>query len=82
MVYVPPFSGIGVQETRYDRPYQDMLIGQGKAGDIMRNLHVVFQKSLNDRLRSLIRHKNGQLIVATHSEVFINAAAPERILSF
>ena len=82
MVYIPPFSGIGVQETRYDRPYQDMLIGQGKAGDIVRNLHVVLQKSLNDRLRSLIRHKNGQLIVATHSEVFINAAAPESILSF
>lgn len=171
MVYIPPFSGIGVQETRYDRPYQDMLIGQGKAGDIVRNLlyeiaeekdsdwdqlardideifgyellkpaysgapyidcryrkgrgrglpqldistagsgfhqtvlilaflyarpaavvlmdepdahlHVVLQKGLNDRLRSLIRHKKGQLIVATHSEVFINAAAPESILSF
>lgn len=37
-VYVPPFSGIGVNETRHDRPYQDMLIGQGKAGDILRNL--------------------------------------------
>ncbi len=38
VVYVPPFSGIGVNETRLDRPYQDMLIGQGKAGDILRNL--------------------------------------------
>jgi hypothetical protein len=38
LVHVPPFSGIGVQETRYDRPYQDLLIGQGKAGDILRNL--------------------------------------------
>lgn len=38
VVYVPPFSGIGVNETRHDRPYQDMLIGQGKAGDILRNL--------------------------------------------
>ena len=38
VVYVPPFSGIGVNETRLDRPYQDMLVGQGKAGDILRNL--------------------------------------------
>jgi len=38
VIYVPPFSGIGVNETRLDRPYQDMLIGQGKAGDILRNL--------------------------------------------
>lgn len=38
VVYVPPFSGIGVNETRHDRAYQDMLIGQGKGGDILRNL--------------------------------------------
>ncbi len=38
VVYVPPFSGIGVNETRHDKPYQDMLIGQGKGGDILRNL--------------------------------------------
>lgn len=38
VICVPPFSGIGVNETRLDRPYQDMLIGQGKAGDILRNL--------------------------------------------
>ena len=38
VIYVPPFSGIGVNETRYDRPYQEMLVGQGKGGDILRNL--------------------------------------------
>ncbi|MBI4027996.1 MAG: ATP-binding protein [Verrucomicrobia bacterium] len=38
VIYVPPFSGIGGNETRYDRPYQDMLVGQGKGGDILRNL--------------------------------------------
>jgi len=38
IVHVPPFSGIGAEETRYDRPYQDLLIGQGKPGDILRNL--------------------------------------------
>jgi predicted ATPase len=45
VVHIPPFSGIGPEETRYDRPYQDLLIGQGKAGDILRNLLLeVYQK--------------------------------------
>jgi predicted ATPase len=45
VVHVPPFSGIGAEETRYDRPYQDLLIGQGKPGDILRNLLLeVYQK--------------------------------------
>jgi hypothetical protein len=46
VVHIPPFSGIGTDETHYDRPYQDLLIGQGKAGDILRNLLLeVYQKS-------------------------------------
>ncbi len=45
VVHVPPFSGIGIEETRYDKPYQDLLIGQGKPGDILRNLLLeVYQK--------------------------------------
>ncbi len=44
-VHVPPFSGIGAEETHYDRPYQDLLVGQGKAGDILRNLLLeIFQQ--------------------------------------
>jgi len=38
IVHIPPFSGIGAEENRMDRPYQDLLIGQGKPGDILRNL--------------------------------------------
>ena len=38
IVHVPPFSGIGAEETRYDKAYQNLLIGQGKPGDILRNL--------------------------------------------
>lgn len=38
IVHVPPFSGIGADEPLMDRPFQDLLIGQGKAGDILRNL--------------------------------------------
>ncbi len=46
VVHIPPFSGIGSEETRYDMPYQDLLIGQGKGGDILRNLLLeVYQES-------------------------------------
>jgi len=38
VVHVPPFSGIGSEEFRYERGAQDHFIGQGKAGDILRNL--------------------------------------------
>jgi hypothetical protein len=45
IVHVPPFSGIGAEETRYDRAYQDLLIGQGKPGDILRNLLLEIHKT-------------------------------------
>lgn len=48
VVYVPPFSGIGVNETRHDRPYQDMLVGQGKGGDILRNLLLEVAESASE----------------------------------
>jgi predicted ATPase len=38
VVHIPPFSGIGAEETRFDIGYQNLLIGQGKPGDILRNL--------------------------------------------
>ncbi|MBN2315311.1 MAG: hypothetical protein JXM79_15380 [Sedimentisphaerales bacterium] len=38
VVHIPPFSGIGAEETKYDHGYQNLLIGQGKPGDILRNL--------------------------------------------
>ena len=177
VIYIPPFSGIGVNETRYDRPYQEMLVGQGKGGDILRNLllevaerddekdweeleeiiekvfqyrllkpayggtpfitcqylkgipngrgfgglppldistagsgfhqillilaflfarpsslilldepdahlHVLLQKQLYDILRTLCHRRKSQLVIATHSEVLIDTAAPEQILSF
>jgi ABC-type nitrate/sulfonate/bicarbonate transport system ATPase subunit len=177
VVHVPPFSGIGAEETRYERPYQDLLIGQGKAGDIVRNLlvevfqhqdksrwndlagqvdsifgyrllppvfegkpyilceylrgqpqgkgrnglpqldiasagsgfhqvllllgfiyarpasvllldepdahlHVIPQKQIYDRMRSVAATRGSQLIVATHSEVLTDATSPERIVSF
>jgi len=38
VVHIPSFSGIGVEERVYNHAYQDTLIGQGKPGDILRNL--------------------------------------------
>jgi predicted ATPase len=38
VIHVPAFSGIGAEETVLSREYQDHLIGQGKPGDIVRNL--------------------------------------------
>ena len=38
IVHVPPLSGIEHDEPRRDRGMQDLLIGQGRPGDILRNL--------------------------------------------
>lgn len=48
ILVIPSFSGIGITETRYDKPFQEMLIGQGKPGDLIRNkLLEVFEKKDN-----------------------------------
>ena len=38
IVHCPPFSGIGAEEKRMDRGAQNLEIGRGKSGDILRNL--------------------------------------------
>jgi predicted ATPase len=38
VVHVPPFSGIGTQEPRHSLGIQSKLIGEGRAGEIVRNL--------------------------------------------
>lgn len=38
VVHVPPLSGIARDEPRHDRGMQDLLIGQGQPGRILRNL--------------------------------------------
>ena len=40
VVYVPSFSGIEAEEKIHTREFQEWLIGQGKPGDIIRNLLV------------------------------------------
>jgi len=171
VVHIPPFSGIGAEETRYDRGYQNHLTGQGKPGDILRNLlleifqgakkenwqllkkeieklfnyeildpsysptdpfiiieyrpsnstksfdlasagsgfhqvltllgfiyaraasillvdepdaheHVILQRQVYERLRSVARQRNCQLIISTHSEIVLEDTTPQQILSF
>ncbi|MEW6359498.1 MAG: AAA family ATPase [Planctomycetota bacterium] len=55
VVHMPPFSGIGAEETRYDRPYQDLLIGQGKPGDILRNLLLEVHENAPDGWKALCK---------------------------
>ena len=173
IIHIPSFSGIQLAETIYTREYQDILIGQGKPGDILRNmlkevsenkeswqslcrhvkdifnyellppkykgqafitceyqqlavvgnssmpkleintagsgfqqvllllaflyarsgavflidepdahLHIYLQGEIYRLLKRIATEQKGQLIIATHSEVFINATDPENILSF
>ena len=170
VVHIPPFSGIGAEETKYDHGYQNLLIGQGKPGDILRNLlleifqetkenwqqlkqdirelfdceildpsysdtdpfivleyrppesrrpfdlasagsgfhqvltlfgfiyareasvllvdepdaheHIILQRQVYERLRTVARRRNCQLIVSTHSEVILEETTPQQILSF
>ncbi len=56
VVHVPPFSGIGAEETRYDKAYQDLLIGQGKPGDILRNLLLEVHREKPDEWYELCRN--------------------------
>jgi energy-coupling factor transporter ATP-binding protein EcfA2 len=38
IVHIPPFSGIVAEEPRHDVGYQNLLIGQGRPGETIRNL--------------------------------------------
>ena len=171
VVHVPPFSGIGAEETGLNPGYQNMLVGQGKPGDILRNLlldvhkkgkdwetmlevvkelfgyelkepqyaeaavpfirieycekknpqvkldlasagsgfhqvlmlfaffyarsasillldepdahlHVILQRQVYDKLKTIAREKNCQLIISTHSEILLEDTDPDQILSF
>ena len=53
VVHMPPFSGIGAEETRYDKAYQDLLIGQGRPGEILRNLLLELHRKKPDEWEEL-----------------------------
>jgi len=171
IVHVPPLSGIERDEQRHDRGMQDLLVGQGRPGEILRNLlweiaakeskedwrqvaghirdlfgielqepsysparpfivceykdpgtaraldlsnagsgtlqvllllaflysrpatvilldepdahqHVILQKQTYELIRKVARERQSQVIVATHSEVILDATEPARICEF
>ena len=170
IVHVPPLSGIERDEPRRDRGMQDLLVGQGRPGEILRNFlleiaekddeswqelsghlrdlfqielvkpvyslaqpyivceyreqnhdrpldltnagsgtlqvlllfaflyarpaavllldepdahqHVILQRQVYDRIRTVARQRGGQVLVATHSEVVIDATEPTRVMAF
>ena len=170
IVHVPPLSGIERDEPRRDRGMQDLLVGQGRPGEILRNLlfeiaeqhgagwpalarhvhelfrielirpayspaqpyivceyreaghgrpldlanagsdtlqvllmltflyarpatvvlldepdahqHVILQRQVYDLIRGVARERRGQVVLATHSEVVLDATEPERVLGF
>ncbi len=171
IVHVPPLSGIERDEPRRDRGMQDLLVGQGRPGEILRNLlleiaesddqkgweelaghmrdlfqiklnepfyapaqpyimceyreqgrtrsldlsnagsgtlqvllllaflyarpatvvlldepdahqHIILQRQVYDLVRKVARERGGQVIVATHSEVVLDATEPHRVLGF
>ena len=49
IVHVPPLSGIEHDEPRRDRGMQDLLIGQGRPGDILRNLLLEVAESKEEK---------------------------------
>ena len=63
IVHVPPLSGIERDEPRRDRGMQDLLIGQGRPGEILRNLLLEIAddadaekwRALASRVRELFR---------------------------
>lgn len=169
VIHVPALSGIAREEPRRERGMQDLLVGEGRPGEILRNLlweisgsgemwqplaasiqslfgiellnpvyspaqphilceyrepgdrrtldlasagsgtqqvllllaflhsrsasvilldepdahqHVVLQKQVYQEIRKVASQRQGQLIVATHSEVILDATEPTRVVGF
>lgn len=169
IVFIPVLSGLAKDETRLERGMQNLLIGEGRAGDILRNLllqvseeqeawkkltahmqnlfgirllkpkyspaqayilceylepgndrpldltntgsgtlqvllvlaflyarpasvilidepdahqHIILQQQVYKLIRNVAHQLRGQVIIATHSEVVLDATAPERIVAF
>ena len=61
----------------YARPSTVLLLDEPDA-----HLHVVLQKQIYDQLRQAASLRACQLIVATHSEVILEATSPNKVVSF
>lgn len=61
-VFVPPMTGLSIAEPVYQRPKVDQLLGQGKPGDVIRNLLAEAHQSsawtkLHESIRRLFNYE-------------------------
>ena len=61
----------------YAREASVLLIDEPDAHE-----HIILQRQVYERLRSVARRRNCQLLVSTHSEVILEETSPQEILSF
>ncbi len=61
----------------YARPASVLLLDEPDA-----HLHVILQRQMYERLRSVASKRQCQLVIATHSEVLLEATPPTRVMSF
>ena len=55
--YIPSFSGISIEEPERNRAYQDTLIGQGRPGEILRNLlQEISEQESGEHWENLCKH--------------------------
>jgi len=61
----------------YARPATTILLDEPDA-----HQHIILQKQVYELIRAVARENKGQVIVATHSEVILDATEPTRVLGF
>ena len=61
----------------YARPATVVLLDEPDA-----HQHIILQRQVYDLVRKVARERGGQVIVATHSEVVLDATEPERVIGF
>ena len=61
----------------YARPATVILLDEPDS-----HQHVILQKQVYDLIRKVARERGGQIVVATHSEVVLDATEPARVIGF
>ena len=64
-------------DSYYARPASLILLDEPDA-----HQHIVLQKQVYDLVRKIARRRGSQVIIATHSEVILDATEPDRVLGF
>ena len=69
VVFVPPMTGLSTDEPVYQRPKLEQLLGQGKPGDVIRNLLVEAHQSAGwNELTTSIRRLFGYILLPPNAD--------------